>query len=697
MKKIRVALAGNPNSGKTSIFNELVGAHQHVGNYPGVTVEKRSGSFVHDGFEIELVDLPGTYSLSARSLDEKVAGDFILFERPDVIIDVVDSSNLERNFYLTSHLVEMGVKLVVVLNMSDRAQKLGQEIDLKILSARLRSEVIETVASRGKGIAELKDAIIQAYSKVAEEIRVDYGAEFNQFIDDLEQRLEQGDSGFFKGLPKRFFVARLAQGESEIAALVRKNHPEGDEVVNYATKRRGEIESHHGESLFDIFAAYRYGFAAGLFREAAKSHAVDSRDFSDRIDDIVTSRIIGFPIFLVVTYLLFQLTFTIGEHPMNWIESGFNLLGAVISNNWPANNLTWLKSLIVDGIIGGVGGVIVFLPNILLLFLGLSLLEDTGYMSRAAFIMDKLMHKIGLHGKSFIPMVIGFGCTVPAVMATRTLEHRRDRLLTMLILPLMSCGARLPIYMLIIPAFFPVEWRGRVLWIIYAIGILLAILIMKIIHVAKFKGTSTPFVMELPPYRLPTLKGLFIHMWERGKLYLKKAGTIILAVSMIMWFLTSYPKKNIFEIDQLVNSDKVQMTEENLKYSYAGRIGNFLEPAFKPLGFDWKIVTAFLGSFAAKEVFVSQMGIVQSIGDAKHSTSTLRQKLRDEYSPLIGICIMIFALIATPCMATCAVVRREAGSWKFSALQFFGLTFLAYVITFITYQAGIAILQRSSG
>lgn len=609
MKRFKVAIAGNPNSGKTSIFNALVGANRHVGNYPGVTVEKVSGIFEHRGCEIEVVDLPGIYSLSAHSLDEKIARDFILLEKPDLIVNVIDESNLQRNLYLTAHLVEMDIRRVYALNMSDLSLKSGQELDLEILSQRLGGEVVETVGHRGQGIDRLKDAIVQSFSKEISHIKIDYDSKINDPADDT------------------------------------------------------------------LIIQHRLGFAAGLYREAVIKKAFLTDRITESIDDVLTHRFFGIPIFIFITYLLFHLTFSLGEFPMNWIENGLHHLSSAIISIWPQNFAPDLQSLIIDGVISGVGGVIVFLPNIILLFLGLSFLEESGYMPRAAFIIDKLMHKIGLHGKSFLPMMIGFGCTVPAIMATRTLENKRDRLMTMLVLPLFSCGARLPIYMLIIPAFFPVEWRGRILWLIYAFGILTAVILLKLIHLTVFKGESTPFVMELPPYRLPTIRGLIFHVIFRTKLYLKKAATIILAISIVMWFLTSYPKV------------PPTIEQSSLEYSYAGRIGKAIEPAFKPIGFDWKIVTAFLGSVPAKEVFVAQMGIVHSF-DRASQHSTLREKLQKEYSPLTGICILLFALIATPCSATCAATKRESGSWKFAVLQFFGLTALAYLFSLIVYQFG---------
>jgi ferrous iron transport protein B len=403
------------------------------------------------------------------------------------------------------------------------------------------------------------------------------------------------------------------------------------------------------------------------------------------IDAIVINRILGLPIFLILMYLVFFLTFKIGAYPMGWLEMFFEWASQAIIGSWPAGSASWLKSLLVDGIIGGVGGVLVFLPNILLLFLTIAILEDTGYMARAAFIMDRVMHKIGLHGKSFIPMLIGFGCSVPAIMATRILENKRSRLTTIMVIPLMSCGARLTIYVLIIPAFFDPQWHGPMMWLIYLIGIVLAIICIKLLRLTLLRGETIPFVMELPPYRIPTLKSLAIHMWQRGWMYLRKAGTIILAISVLLWLASSYPKpnKNI-----LANLNAGQARQTMLEHSIIGRLGRVIEPIIKPLGFDWKIGTALIGATAAKEVFVSQLAIVYAVGDTDEGTSTLRQQLRANYTPLTGFCILLFCLIYAPCVATVAMTKQETHSWRWALFQFFALTALAYILTFIVYQLG---------
>ncbi len=698
MNHLTVAIAGNPNSGKTTIFNALTGTHQHVGNYSGVTVEKKEGEYTHKGVEVNVVDLPGTYSLSAASLDERVARDFLIQERPDVVVDVIDATNFERHAYLVAQLVEIGVRLVLVLNMTDRARAAGQVLDLDILAERLGCEVVETVGSKGVGLHELKNAIGRAAQKPASQIDLDYGDELGGLIDDMEARLRAAGAGKLAPYEDRWAAIRLLEEDEEIKHLVRKRFPaQSMRILSFSAQLRRRMEGHHGDALAVFIAERQYGFAAGLYREILRQEANTRRWLSDRIDDLLTHRMLGIPIFLGFMYLVFWMTFTLGQAPMEWLDSGFGWLASFLSTHWPDGPL---KSLVIDGVIGGVGGVVIFLPNIVLLFLGIALLEDTGYMARVAFIMDRLMHRIGLHGKSFIPMLVGFGCSVPAIMATRTLENRRDRLATMMVIPLMSCGARLPIYALFIPAFFPEVWRARVLWLIYLTGVLLAVLVVRLLRSTLLRGESTPFVMELPPYRMPTLKGIVLHMWQRSWMYLRKAGTVILLISIIMWVFTSFPKPKTYTMDEWVEGGGRAMPQaiarahaaEDLRYSIAGRVGHAMEVVTKPLGFDWRINTALLGAFAAKEVFVSQLSIIFSIGDADTDRGSLIRRLQRRYTPLTGLCVILFCLIATPCMATVAVTWRESGSIRWALLQFFGLTALAYLVVLLVNQVGRLIL-----
>lgn len=683
MKKIIVALAGNPNSGKTTLFNNLTGSHQHVGNYPGVTVEKKEGYCRHGDVEITVVDLPGTYSLTAYSIEEVVTRNFLVMNKPDVVVCVIDASNLERNLYLALQIMELGARVVLAFNMSDMAHARGIEFNLPLLAMLLGAPIVETVGHKNMGMSELLDAVTRSTGAEVQPKppEIHYGEPVDSAI--ARVRRAAAANHRFTDPHEEYWVAlKLLENDAEVAKRINS-----DEARQVVLSEQARIESVLGDSAEMIIADRRYGFIAGACREAVRSTVEARRTRSERIDEIVIHRVWGLPIFLGMMYLVFWLTFTVGTPPMEWLEILFGWLGGWVAGWWPENSGSMLKSLVVDGIIGGVGGVLVFLPNIFLLFLAIAALEDSGYMARAAFMMDRLMHKIGLHGKSFIPMLTGFGCSIPAIMATRTLENQRDRLTTMLVVPLMSCGARLPIYALIIPAFFPEIWRAPMLWMIYIIGIALAIGCAKILRATLFKGESEPFVMELPPYRLPTWKGLWLHMWERGGLYLKKAGTVILGISIVLWALTSFPR--LPESNAPKTETEQQAAE--LAHTFAGRIGRAIEPALRPMGFDWRIGTAMIGAFAAKEVFVAQLGIVYSVGAADEKSESLRDKLREKYSPLVGFCIMLFMLISTPCMATIAVTRRESNSWKWALFQLGGLTAMAYVLTLIVYQVGSAL------
>lgn len=701
---LSVALAGNPNAGKSTVFNNLTGTRQHVGNYPGVTVERKEGECRYGDLQMKVIDLPGTYSLTAYSAEEVVARDVIIDERPDVVVDIIDASNLERNLYLAVQLIELNVPLVLAFNMSDTARARGYQFDLEKLSRFFGAPIVETVGNKGKGMDELLHEVAATAKRKGqrERVHIGYGRELEEEIQILHTMIEN-DLSLRQKYDPRWFAVKLLEGDKDVSAKVKSV-----EIMEQVQKSRARIEKRLGESPETAIAGARYGFISGACQEAVRSTIEMRHTISDKIDAVVTNRVLALPVFFGLMYLVFQLTFTLGTPPMDWIDGFFGWLGERVSGLWLEGSESILRSLIVDGIIGGVGGVVIFLPNILLLFLAIAILEASGYMARAAFIMDRLMHKIGLHGKSFIPMLIGFGCTVPAIMATRTLESRRDRLTTMLVAPLMSCGARLPIYVLIIPVFFPQTWQAPMLWVIYMIGIGLAVISAKLLRSTILKGETIPFVMELPPYRMPTIKGVLLHMWERGWLYLKKAGTIILAISILMWAMTSFPglpeeEKVRFEQERTVVAD-AQLSDEQkeqrviqignmeadttLRHSLAGRIGHGLEPLLKPMGFDWKIGTALIGAFAAKEVFVAQLGIVYSIGEADEESESLRDKLKRDYTPLIGFCIMLFCLISAPCMATIAVTRRESGSWGWAALQLGGLTVLAYVVTLLVFQVG---------
>lgn len=679
-ERITLALVGNPNSGKTTLFNNMTGSHQHVGNYPGVTVEKKEGTCKSGDTDVNVVDLPGTYSLTAYSVEELVTRNYIMEEKPDVVVSVIDASNLERNLYLALQVMELGIPVVLAFNMSDVARERGFEFNLELLSSLLGAPIVSTVGHKNIGIRELLATAVRIAStgRPARIPDISYGKELEQAIEHIRTCLNE----YIKCNDERearWMAIKLLENDKEVTARIKSAG-----ILAAVQTERERLEIVFGDSLEMIIADRRYGFISGACQESVRTTIESRHTRSDSIDEIVIHRLWGMPIFFGLMYLVFWLTFKVGTPPMDWLESLFGWLGSAVAGLWPEGSESVLKSLLVDGIIGGVGGVMVFLPNIMLLFLAIAVLEDSGYMARAAFLMDRLMHKIGLHGKSFIPMLTGLGCSVPAIMATRTLENQRDRLTTMLVIPLVSCGARLPIYTLIIPAFFPEQWRAPVLWIIYVIGLVLAVVCAKLLRSTLFKGESVPFVMELPPYRMPTLRGMMIHMWERAGLYLKKAGAVILGISVILWALTSFPKMG--NPDPQATPEERQASE--LSYTVAGRVGHAMEPFIKPLGFDWRIGTAMIGAFAAKEVFVAQMGIVYSVGEADEGSVSLRDKLRTNYSPLVGFCIMLFMLISAPCMATIAVTRRESNSWKWALFQLFGLTGMAYVMTFMVFQTG---------
>ena len=716
-KVLTVAVAGNPNSGKTTIFNNLTGARQHVGNYPGVTVEWKEGTLRRGELRLNIVDLPGTYSLTAFSEEELVARDYLLNHQPDVVVNVVDASNLERNLFLTTELLEIGRPLVVVLNMSDAALERGLIIDHRRLSERLGVPVVPAVGNRNQGMEDVIGAVLEvANSRVhlpgpadqcrdagpapgllsalrgsAAQGRVDYGPAIETATARLEALLPPAPH-------RRWQALKLLEGDGRVLEGVLSEN-----TRHAAAAEAAEFAATIAEDPDIVMARLRYEHLGRICSDVCRQvKAGRNAALSDRIDRVAMHPVWGVPIFLAMMYFVFTLTFTLGNPLMDLIDRGFIAMGGLITSLWPAGSASHLKSLLVDGIIGGVGGVIVFLPNIVLLFMAIAVLEGTGYMARAAFVMDRFMSKVGLHGKSFIPLLIGFGCTVPAIMATRTLETRRDRIITMMVLPLMSCGARLPIYALMIPAFFAPRSQGPVLWLIYVTGILLALLGARLLRATLFRGENTPFVMELPPYRLPTGRSLLIQMWTRAWLYVKKAGTVILGASIILWCLTFYPKPHgdwvpPIERGQPTGVPYAQMTDPaqkqaaELSYSIAGRVGRVMEPVISPLGFDWRIGTALVGATAAKEVFVAQMGIVFAVGAADENSDDLRQQLRARYSPLVGLCIMIFALVATPCIATFAITRSESGSVKWALAQSLGLTALAWVLTFAVYQVGMLV------
>ena len=723
-KEITIALAGNPNSGKTTIFNNLTGMRQHVGNYPGVTVEKKTGVVEYKRYRINVVDLPGTYSLTAYSEEEIVARNFIVNERPDVVVDVIDTSNLERNLYLAVQLMELNTPLVLAFNMVDVARKAGKIINTELLSELLGVLIVETIGSKGVGSQELLEAVIKTVNTgIKKKVEIKYGDEVENEIAKIMAVLEEQKIPTFN-FSIRWIAVKLLEQDADIIEKIKKEAGEKyqdiEKVVNSSINHITSIMRNTPEV---IMADARYGFIKGALMESYKEVTREEMDRSgvepdksEKIDRILTSRISGIPIFLLIMWLMFQFVFTLGKYPVGWLEIGFEKIGVLIGNIITHD---LIRSLIVDGIIGGVGGVITFTPNMILLFLAIAILEDSGYMARAAFVMDRVMHKIGLHGKSFIPLIIGFGCTVPAYMGSRILENKKDRLVTMHINTFMSCGARLPVYVLFAGAFFPAI-AGNVIFSIYLIGVLMAIIMARVLRATRFKGESEPFVMELPAYRMPTFKGLFIHTWERTWMYLKKAGTIILAMSILIWILFTFPvigdnysqdyKGQIEEVELLCSSGEITVDEynstvseieakmagERLAYSSAGRIGHFLEPVFKPLGFDWKMSVATVSGIAAKEMIVSTMGTLCSIEDsdvlstsegAGEESGSLKEALGKDYTPLVGYNFMLFTLLYFPCASAMAVFRKEAGI-KEMLFQIGYTLLLAWTVSFLVFQIG---------
>ncbi len=693
-KHITIALAGNPNTGKTTIFNNLTGARQHVGNYPGVTVERKEGSVNYGPYQIKIIDLPGTYSLTAFSPDELLARQVIIEEKPDIIVNIIDAYNLERNLYLTVQLKELGIPMLLAFNMTDMIAARGIHIDYPLMEKLLGSKIIPTVGLKNVGSQEILKSVVELYEKIniPSERDLFYEVELEKEIVGLQRILQETAVGEVElaaaqDKANRWLAVKLLENDNDIINKFKTSDAWPD-ITRQVEKSQKKLQDLYREEPEMLIAHGRYAFIRGVLKEAVSYPGDDRVTLTEKIDNILLNRIVGLPIFLAMMWLLFQLTFTLGAPPMEWIEAGFGWLGERMADIMPDG---LLQSLIVDGIIGGVGGVVVFLPNILLLFLGIALLEDTGYMSRAAFLMDKVMHRTGLHGKSFVPMLIGFGCSIPAIMASRTLENERDRLATMLVTPLISCGAKLPVYVLLIAAFFSDKVAGNILFSIYILGILMALLLAKVFRKWLLPGETEPFVMELPPYRFPTFKALLIHMWERAWLYLQKAGTIILAASILMWGLFTFPQHDANGVEF---NDPVQQLEQ----SYAGRVGHLIEGVISPLGFDWKVGVALVSGVAAKEVIVSTMGTVYSIMDIDsleegeiQTVSSFSERAREQsgMTPLVAYVLMIFTLLYIPCMAALAVMRRETNGWKWPLFTVGYTLVLAWTVSFSIYQVGL--------
>ena len=676
-KVIRVALVGNPNCGKTSLFNVASGSHEHVGNYSGVTVDAKEGTFEHGGYKFLLVDLPGTYSLSAYSPEELYVRRNLIDEVPDVVINVVDASNLQRNLYLTTQLIDMNLRVVMALNMYDELVQRGDRLDIRQLGYLLGMPVVPTVSRSGEGIDALFDTVIQIYEKsdphIARHIHINHGAELEQSIARIKELISRTEDIRYK-YSTRFLAIKYLENDREIEKVV-ESLENRDEIISARFEENGRIRGILGSGIESAMVDAKYAFVQGALAETYSTGTArkKKRNITDKIDAVVTNKWLAFPIFFLLLYVVFDGTFVIGEYPMRWIEWIVDGFGSFTAS---AMKDGWLKDMIVDGVIGGVGSVLVFLPNILLLYLFISLLEDSGYMARAAFIMDRLMHKIGLHGKSFIPMIMGFGCNVPAVMATRTIENRKSRLITMLIIPLMSCAGRMPVYILIAGAFFP-RHAGLVLLGLYGLGIGLAIVAAKIMSFF-FKEDDLPFVMELPPYRVPTAKSIFRHTWEKGKQYLQKMSGIILICSLAIWFLGYFP-----------NHDAYDSVQEQQEHSFIGYVGKAMEPVLSPLGFDWRMGVGIVAGVGAKELVVSTLGVMyaddvpsgpDSVGDTK-----LQKALVKSVTPAGALAYMVFILLYFPCIATFIAIRNESGGWKWAILTAVYTIVLAWVAAFITF------------
>ena len=679
-KIIKIGLAGNPNAGKTTVFNAITGASQKVGNYPGVTVEKKEGRRVHKGVEFRVFDLPGIYSLTAYSADEVVARDFIIDEKPDIIIDVLDSTNLERNLYLCLQLQELGIPVIGALNVIDQAESMGITIDEKELSGLLGIPMIRTIGTKGRGIEELLDAVIAYYDAGVPLVRrTDYGPELEPEIDALESLILR-DQDFAAKYSSRWIAVKLLEKDPNVTVKL-SSHTGKGEIIKRSRDSIASIEKHFGRDSEIVVSEQRYAYVHGAAIEAVKKAERSGFQVSETIDKVLLNTVLAIPIFLAMLWSVFQATFKLGEYPMEWLESFFSWLALSAAPLLPEG---LVRSLVVDGVIGGVGGVLSFVPLIIILFFFLSFLEDTGYMARAAFITDKFLHLFGLHGQSFMPMMLGFGCSVPAMMAARTLKSRRDRILTILVTPFMSCGAKLPVYILLSAAFFPAN-AGNVVMSIYLVGVVLALFSSVVFRRTILCGNETPFVMELPPYRVPTLKGVVWHVWEKTRSYIKKAGTVILAASVLIWALTTFPA-----MPQQENMDEPLPENYRLEYSAAGRIGKAIEPVIRPIGFDWRIGISAITGFAAKEVVVSTLGVLYKVGsEEEEGSESLREAIRNDekFTPLVGYALMLFVLISAPCIAALSVMGAEAG-WKWVGFHFVYTLTLAWIICFAVYQTG---------
>ncbi len=715
-KNITIALAGNPNSGKTTTFNNITGTRQKVGNWPGVTVEKKEGKISKFGYDLTIIDLPGTYSLTPFSIEEIIARNFVLEECPDVVIDIIDSSNLERSLYLATQLREIDCKVIFALNMADLAKTHGIKIDAKKLSELLNVPVVFTIGNKNEGINNLlKEAVklAKSSSEIPQERKVRYNKDVENSILQLQSLIELKIA---EKLPynSRWTAIKLLEDDEIVKKRIfEKAGDEAEKILQEALSQRSYLRDRFDDEPEIIMTDERYGFIAGIIKEVHTTSIKERIDISRNIDLILTNRFIGFPIFFIFIWGMFQITFSFGAYPMEWIETGVGFLSSTLDGLLPES---LFKDLLLNGIIAGVGSVIIFMPNIMILFFCIAIFEDTGYMSRAAFLMDKIMHLIGLHGKSFIPMLMGFGCNVPAIMSARILESEKDRILTILITPFMSCSAKLPIYIVLAGTFFGVR-AGTVIFSIYLVGIVLSILTGRIFRSTLLKGADAPFVMELPPYRVPMLKSLLIHMWDRSKMFLKKMGGIILIGSVIVWTFSAFPRNIEYSFDYNGEIEKIKAAyetgikagnvdnktlemkkdadileitraqrAEQVEKSYMGRIGKTISPLFSPIGIDWRGGVALLTGFVAKEIVVSTMAVLHAA--EKESDALKNALLSSKMTPLSALSMMIFVLLYLPCLATVAAIKRETGSFKWMFFSIAYNTSIAWFAAFCVYQGG---------
>ena len=728
---ISIALIGNPNCGKTSLFNYASGAHAHVGNYSGVTVDATTATAEQDGYIFHLTDLPGTYSLSCYSPEELYVRQHLTDENPDIVINVIDSSNIERNLYLTTQLIDMNLRVVCALNMFDEFERRGDHLDLYTLSTLFGVPFVPTSFKNGTGVKELFHTVIEVFEgrhPQTRHIHINYGHEIEDGITHI-QRFLKADEHLTTHFSTRYLAIKLLEHDQQVTDFVEQHvleehRPEDHQRMlaarDYATVR---VKEETGVDSETAIMDAKYGFIHGALAEAEYRTGTkkDTYRTTHRIDNLLSNRYLGFPIFFLILYVMFQTTFTLGQYPMDWIEAGVAWLGRWIGSSMSEGPL---RSMLVDGVIGGVGSVIVFLPQILILYAFISFMEDSGYMARAAFIMDKLMHRMGLHGKSFIPLVMGFGCNVPAVMATRTIESRRSRLITMMILPFMSCSARLPIYIMIVGTFFAAQWRSTVLVSLYAIGIFVAVIVSRIFSRFIIKGEDTPFVMELPPYRWPTAKAIGRHTWEKGKEYLKKMGGIILVASIIVWALSYFPRptdplpappqggeQSLVEGDSEAgaqlssDSEALPLTGERgeglglMEQSYLGRAGKAIEPVFASQHFNWKLDVSLIAGVGAKEIVASTMGVLyagdDSFGDddafsedMSKYTRLRQQMAADGVTPLTAYAYLLFVLLYFPCLATIVAIKNETSSWRWAITAALYTTLVAWLVSAAVVQIG---------